>query len=407
MASDVETPRHRRGRGNRRGVGGRRGRWEGLPTPLEAAHCSRVEHQRRARAARATRRGVSEAAWNWCKETSNGLAFYGLRSNSDPALTKKTGLCEPRPCPACAAAAGGAAREANRRRVDRACVSTRGYAARMVDYSRFNGICDSDEEAEEAPVSSSERLQPRRTRPPPDVLDDLEDYFRRMDERTRSDASAEAASVDRFDEPSLDKLEVCAFPSALPCSLPCSDTSSHGYTECAICLSEFEESDPCISLPCAARHLFHAECIKAHLRRSVTCPLCRVDLKAILSLRARESEREGGRESIEAGLEPASPPRGSGGTSGGYSRGGYSRGRGSPPPSSPRSHGFTRDGGVILNYDPYPAPELERPSYIPRHLRELAEFVEISYPAHGVARVWRVPRNLQDPPRAAQEPTSS
>ena len=201
----------------------------------------------------------------------------------------------------------------------------------MVDYSRFNGICDSDEEAEEAPVSSPERLQPRRTRPPPDVLDDLEDYFRRMDERTRSDASAEAASVDRFDEPSLDKLEVCAFPSALPCS----DTCSPGYTECAICLSEFEESDPCISLPCAARHLFHAECIKAHLRRSVTCPLCRVDLKAILSLRARESEREsereGERESIEADLEPASPPRGSGGTSGGYSRGGGG-GRGAPPP---------------------------------------------------------------------------
>ena len=65
-------------------------------------------------------------------------------------------------------------------------------------------------------------------------------------------------------------------------------------------------------------------------------------------------------------------------------------------PVTPRQLGYTRDGGVILKYEPHPPSELARPSYIPESLRDQASYVEISYPQQGVARVWRVPRETMD-----------
>ena len=66
-----------------------------------------------------------------------------------------------------------------------------------------------------------------------------------------------------------------------------------------------------------------------------------------------------------------------------------------PPPllEEPRfGKGRTRDGGVILRYEPTPPPDMPRPDYIPADQRHQAGYVEIEYPEHGVARVWRVPR---------------
>ena len=65
---------------------------------------------------------------------------------------------------------------------------------------------------------------------------------------------------------------------------------------------------------------------------------------------------------------------------------------GAQAPPSPRELGFTRDGGTILRFEPHPAPEIPRPSYISPELHESASLVEIEYPEQGVARVWRVPR---------------
>ena len=105
-------------------------------------------------------------------------------------------------------------------------------------------------------------------------------------------------SVDRLDEAQLSSLKATAF---IPGS---------SYTECSVCLADFEAGESLVELPCAARHLFHANCAHAALSRSVYCPLCRVDVRPALVAAA-----------------PAAAP---------------------VAPLSPRQLGFTRDGGVIM-----------------------------------------------------------
>ena len=168
-----------------------------------------------------------------------------------------------------------------------------------INYSKFDHIGDSDDDDDE-PVTPPQA----RTQPPPNVMEDLEDYFRRMDER-RTEAEAAGmsggqapTSVDRLDESQLASLKATTF---IPGS---------SYTECSVCLADFEAGEPLVELPCAARHLFHANCAHAALSRSVYCPLCRVDVRPALVAAA-----------------PAAAP---------------------VAPLSPRQLGFTRDGGVIM-----------------------------------------------------------
>ena len=81
-----------------------------------------------------------------------------------------------------------------------------------INYSKFDHIGDSDDE-DEQPVTSPQA----RTQPPPNVMDDLEDYFRRMDER-RAEAGVPGgqapASVDRLDESQLASLKRTTFISS-------------------------------------------------------------------------------------------------------------------------------------------------------------------------------------------------
>ncbi|KAL2327536.1 hypothetical protein Fmac_020963 [Flemingia macrophylla] len=49
---------------------------------------------------------------------------------------------------------------------------------------------------------------------------------------------------------------------------------SAAATDCAVCLSKFEQHDLLRLLPLCC-HAFHAECIDAWLRSNLTCPLCR------------------------------------------------------------------------------------------------------------------------------------
>lgn len=53
-----------------------------------------------------------------------------------------------------------------------------------------------------------------------------------------------------------------------------------GALECAVCLSEFEDSDELRLLP-RCSHVFHPECIDEWLGSHVTCPVCRSDLHDI------------------------------------------------------------------------------------------------------------------------------
>jgi hypothetical protein len=213
----------------------------------------------------------------------------------------------------------------------------------VLDYSRFDGIGDSsDEESVREPLS-----YPAQEGAPSNVLDDLEDYFRRLDERRRESQSVEAPpSVERFTAE-----EIRTFPTVA--------YSTGGYGECSVCLTDFAEGEKLTKLPCAAGHLLHVACADACLSRSVHCPLCRVDLRAIFAPSSQPSEQ---------------PER----------------------PVTPRQLGYTRDGGVILRYEPSPDPSIPRPSYVPLHLHDVASFVEIEYPDSGVARVWRVPRGDEE-----------
>ena len=189
-----------------------------------------------------------------------------------------------------------------------------------INYSKFDHIGDSDDEEEE-PVTPPQA----RTQPPPNVMEDLEDYFRRMDER-RTEAEAAGmsggqapTSVDRLDESQLASLKATTF---IPGS---------SYTECSVCLADFEAGESLVELPCAARHLFHANCAHAALSRSVYCPLCRVDV----------------RPALIASTPTAAPVA----------------------PLSPRQLGFTRDGGVIMRSAPRPFHTMcPAPLANPQHL---------------------------------------
>ena len=203
-----------------------------------------------------------------------------------------------------------------------------------MDYSRFDHIgSSSSSDDDDAP------LRPRH--PPPAVRDDLEDYFRRLDERLAAQEAARGpVDVARFGADELDALlGACSAPLAAP-------------AECAICLGALEGE--AARLPCAARHAFHGDCVRGWLRKNTHCPLCRVDLLPIHRARAGPARRE--------------------------------------PPPSPRALGYTRDGGTISRWEPAPPPDVPRPDYVPAHLRDSAGYVEVEYPNQGVARVWRVAR---------------
>lgn len=236
-----------------------------------------------------------------------------------------------------------------------------------IDYSRFDAIDTSSSEEEGSPLNllpSQPTLPPSdgSNAPPANVMDDLEDYFERLDARRVEAARAQEApsipSVERMTETEIEMLDRVQGPGL-----------RGNDFECAICILGVTEQDECFELPCAARHRFHVDCARSWLSRNVSCPLCRVDVRNLI--RARAAAEEG----------PGTPP--------------HDGGSSSPRESelmSPRSSGYTRDGGVIARYEPRPPPELSRPAYIPPHLREVAELVEICYPNRGTARIWRVPR---------------
>ncbi|CAE7194566.1 rnf111 [Symbiodinium natans] len=228
----------------------------------------------------------------------------------------------------------------------------------QIDYSRFDHIDTSDSEAGDPTAPSQLPLaSDRPPGPPANVLDDLEDYFHRLDaRRSELEAGLNAGS----DEESTPVPSVERFDDADFAELLRSRTDSNA--ECAICLADLSPDEEALELPCAARHTFHEECARSWLSRNVTCPLCRVDVRGIVRRRGGQSQASG-------------PPAAN------------------ESQDSPRAFGYTRDGGVILRYDPRPPPELPRPLYIPFDLHHAAELVEIQYPDRGTARVWRVPRN--------------
>ena len=52
-------------------------------------------------------------------------------------------------------------------------------------------------------------------------------------------------------------------------------------TECAICLEDFEENVPVVSLQCEGAHTFHKDCIETWLAHEGVCPLCKFELPTV------------------------------------------------------------------------------------------------------------------------------
>ena len=57
-----------------------------------------------------------------------------------------------------------------------------------------------------------------------------------------------------------------------------SGSGADQQTECAICLDEFEEGLPVVSLQCDGGHTFHKGCIETWLSHEAVCPLCKFEL---------------------------------------------------------------------------------------------------------------------------------
>ncbi|KAL6989870.1 RING-type E3 ubiquitin transferase [Sarracenia purpurea var. burkii] len=54
------------------------------------------------------------------------------------------------------------------------------------------------------------------------------------------------------------------------------------FTECAVCLNEFQEQDKLRAIPNCA-HAFHVDCIDVWLQSNINCPLCRTSVSAGIS----------------------------------------------------------------------------------------------------------------------------
>ncbi|KAG8073775.1 hypothetical protein GUJ93_ZPchr0006g44050 [Zizania palustris] len=98
------------------------------------------------------------------------------------------------------------------------------------------------------------------------------------------DGAARAISLTR----GLDKEIVDAFPTAVYGDVKARRAAMWGPLECAVCLTEFADSDVLRVLP-ACCHVFHLDCIDPWLAGAVTCPLCRANLSANPALTSAES----------------------------------------------------------------------------------------------------------------------
>ncbi|PON41426.1 Zinc finger transcription factor [Parasponia andersonii] len=98
-------------------------------------------------------------------------------------------------------------------------------------------------------------------------------YLRRC-----ADAHASAAAAARASRRAkgLDPAVIDAFP-ILVYSAVKDLKIGKGALECAVCLSEFEDSETLRLLP-KCDHVFHPDCIDAWLASHVTCPVCRTKL---------------------------------------------------------------------------------------------------------------------------------
>jgi len=214
--------------------------------------------------------------------------------------------------------------------------------------------------------SSGQRSRQRHSSEPPPfsrhtsetaVRSDLEAFFETFD------------SSRRFGDRMLPGLKVSEM-TKLRClrhqgSEEPQSSSEDSVVECVVCLTAFQDGDKLLEMPCDFRHRLHEHCARTWLARSAACPICRIDVRT----RLPECKTT---KSTPMEWDPLA---------------GSVQDRG----QALYEGAYTRDGGVILRFEPTPPADWQRPVYIPPHLWHLAQYFEVSYPGVGAAHVWRVP----------------
>jgi hypothetical protein len=61
--------------------------------------------------------------------------------------------------------------------------------------------------------------------------------------------------------------------------LDCKSDAAEEEPHCSICLSEYEEGDKLVCLPC--KHVYHEDCVGSWCTNHVRCPLCNFDLESV------------------------------------------------------------------------------------------------------------------------------
>uniref|UniRef100_K3WHV7 RING-type domain-containing protein n=1 Tax=Globisporangium ultimum (strain ATCC 200006 / CBS 805.95 / DAOM BR144) TaxID=431595 RepID=K3WHV7_GLOUD len=98
-----------------------------------------------------------------------------------------------------------------------------------------------------------------------------------------------------------------SFLDTLPSKIWDSDANrSEKYTDCAICLSEYETKDQVISLPCG--HVFHKDCGMHWLVEHNVCPTCRYQLPTQEDANKPAAENSSDSASNNAEPEPERRP---------------------------------------------------------------------------------------------------
>eukprot|EP00918_Siedleckia_nematoides_P013955 GHVU01030315.1.p1 GENE.GHVU01030315.1~~GHVU01030315.1.p1 ORF type:complete len:670 (+),score=96.12 GHVU01030315.1:940-2949(+) len=103
-----------------------------------------------------------------------------------------------------------------------------------------------------------------------------------------------AAQASAGDSPALPIADIVTAFSNLT-GIPQTKERATVVSECPICYAAFEEDEKVVVLPCDENHIFHDVCISAWLARSQSCPLCRVNVVALLE------DLEGGRRRAGGG----------------------------------------------------------------------------------------------------------
>ncbi|CAE8617140.1 unnamed protein product, partial [Polarella glacialis] len=108
-----------------------------------------------------------------------------------------------------------------------------------VDYSRFDHIGDSDSDGEATGAVPRAPVAEPQPAPPDEVMEDLEDYFQRLDARRAEAEEAEAraglglgpGTGEAFEPPSVERFEEADLAALAP------SASSARSSECSICLA--------------------------------------------------------------------------------------------------------------------------------------------------------------------------